>query len=122
MSRAVVECDKITMQITRIWFSVTEAAECIGIGRTTMQNRCRYKSVTSGKYVYRFLDDWDMGERFTGSVNRPIAITNVKSKNVHWFHNFEEAADGMGYSTSTLSKALNHDKLIDETFQVLYLR
>lgn len=122
MSRSVVECDKITMEINRVWFSVAEAARCVGVGVPCMRARCCNKSVTSGKYVYRFLDDWDMDERFTGSINRPIVITNVKSKNVHLFHDFEEAADGIGYSTCTLSRALNHDKLIDETFQILYLR
>ena len=122
MSRAVVECDKITMEINRVWFSVAEAARCVGVGISCMRERCTNKRVPPGKYVYRFLDDWDMDERFTGSINRPIVIINVKSKNVHMFHNFEEAADGMGYCVWTLSDSLNHDKLIDETFQVLYLR
>lgn len=122
MSRTVVECDKITMEITGLWFSVAEAARCLGISRPCIQQRCRTKSVTPGKYVYRFLDDWDTDEQFEGKTNRPILIENVKNKNVHMFHDFHEAVDGMGYGITSLSISLNHNKLIDETFQVRYLR
>lgn len=120
--RRVVECDKITMKITRVWNSTLDADRDLGLRPTTTYARCKGKRVSNGKYVYRFLDDYDPNEVFT-LYHRPVLAINTINKKKYAFYSVEEAAEYLCVSNVTLTHGITTQKPICYgLYMVKYIR
>lgn len=101
--RPVVKVDKVTGRIVEEYESARAAASANGVTLNSLYPKVRYKNLFgSGRFFFRFADEYDPFENWTGKSGRPIIAMNKKLKEVRHFINAEEAADFLGISVAAV--------------------
>lgn len=122
-TKMVLECDKITMKIHRIWHSAVDAEKELGLGKTTIVRRCIEKRTTKGKYVYRYMDDYDPKESFEGKYHRPVLAIRIRDRQTYAFYSLDEAAEYLNVGKTHVSTAITSGKpILYDMYLVKYLR
>lgn len=120
--RKVAKCDKITMEVIEVYNSELEAAKANNKPLETIKDACRRKTVSIGKYVYRFRDEVDEKETYEGKRNRPVLVVDAETKKARVFLTRAEAAKALCYCDATVFDAIYKKKPLGGRYIIKYAR
>ena len=120
--RPVVKCDKLSMKIVAEYPSAWEAEKANGYGPAKVAQICEKKSVSHGKHVYRYADEYDPNETFEGKFNRPVAMYDAERESLLLYESLGEAAKAIGYNQSTVSASISNGTMVGKRFVFKYAR
>ena len=110
-----VKVDKLTGAIIEQYASCTEAGRENGISPGIIIDVTRRKTLyRSGRFFYRYADEYDPNEDWTGKYGRPIIGANQMLCVVGFFQSIEAAAKATNTCVSSINKNINqHTKRQD---------
>lgn len=120
--KAVVKCDKVTMNVLESYPSCTDASIASGESPFSISNMCRKRTVGIKGYVWRFADSMDPDESFEGKRNRPVIIGDYKSGTLRVFSTISEAAKVLGTSPSNVAHAIRSRSKLNDRYRARYAR
>ena len=120
--RPVVKCDKLSMKVVAWYPSAWEAEKANGYGPAKVARICEKKSVSHGKHVYRYADEYDPKETFEGKFNRPVAMYDAERESLSLYESLGEAARAIGYNQATVSASISNGTMVGKRFVFKYAR
>lgn len=120
--RPVVRCDKLTMEVVNRFPSIAVAAVCTGKRASSIETACECGQVSSGRYVWRYLDRYCPDETFEGRKNRPIRARDVETGEERLFCSFGEAAKALYTNRDYLSRCRISGRLAYGRHEITFAR
>lgn len=93
--RAVVKAHKRTREIVAMYESIASAAYENGVNAGAIFQNCRNRTLQKGELYYRFADEFDPSEDFTGRENCPVIVTDATSGFSTWFPSRRACAEAL---------------------------
>lgn len=118
--RPVYRCDKVTMKILNTYPSVTDAIKTTGY--KGIYTSCQHRRVSSGRYVWRFVDDYDPNESFEGKHNRPVMCEDVKNNTTIIYDTLTKAEKALYLDRSVIENTLRKGSLTLGQYRFRYAR
>lgn len=87
--RPVCRCDKVTMKIVKTYPSANTAVKATGDHGIPIA--CRLRQVSNGRYIWRFVDDYDPNESFEGKYNRPVICEDITNNKITFYDTLAKA-------------------------------
>lgn len=117
--RRVYEIDKLTGEVTRVFASAYAADRALGNDVTTIANVARSRSVSRGRYFYRYEDDYVPHEDIRGRYHRPVALFE-DGKPVGSVCDAATLAERLNLARNTVANAVRRGSRLGGRFTVAY--
>lgn len=118
--KPIVKAHKGTRQIKARYPSFAAAAAENGMDGSAIKRLCWRKTLPEGAYFFRYADEYDPAEDFTGKRNVPVVTFDVNENKLTWFSSITECAEAYYITSSYLSNAIANRKLILGRYRAYY--
>ena len=116
--RPVVMVDKQTRQVIKRFKSVAEAARFDGTCHEVMKAKCENRRLTRLWHYFRYEEDFDPDEDFTGRINCPVLVLDVDTGRVSFYPSRHVMAKETGFSVESIHSAVENGWKLDFQFRV----
>ena len=104
--RPVVMADKRTREVIRRFESAADAGMILGINGKSLARMCRHKTLQNDEHYFRYEEDFDQDEDFTGRDNCPVIVLDTFTGAVEWFPSRKAAASSLGFVSNAVCAAI----------------
>lgn len=116
--RAVVMVDKRIRKVFRRFDSAAEASRALGKKRKDVSHSCKHRRLGPEDYYFRYEDDFDPNEDFTGKVNCPCYTEHRFTGEKRWFPTRRACEEAHFVSHSTAQKCIAYGYYLCGTYRV----
>lgn len=120
--REVYLCNKVTLEIVGVYSGVMDASRANGVSYSRIRSACDQRSVSDGRYIWRYAEDYDPNESFEGKCNRPVICVDMQTKKVMVFDTPKKADEALCFSRGRISESISEDTLVAGRFKFKYAR
>lgn len=118
MTRKVYKIDKYTWDIVDEYKSIHAAEKANNLSRWTISNGCHHRAVSKGRYVWRFVEDYEPNEDISGSNFEPCTVCDVKTGKTYIVPSSAEFARRLSLQPQIVSRAILSGALVLKRFRV----
>lgn len=115
---AVVKIDKLTWEAVGRYGSAAEAARANGVHGFEVRNMARWRSMPSGRWVYRREEDYDPAQGVPSGRNAPVDVLDERTGRAYRVPSVSWLASELGVSYGAANRALRRGWLLDGRFRV----
>lgn len=120
--RHVVKCDKLSMRVVEMFESARDAEKKYGFHKNTVANICMKKTVSKGRFVWRFADEHDINETFEGKTYRPVEVLDGQTGERMYFESTQATAKAFGVPPIAVTQTLARDGKFLNRYALRYAR
>lgn len=105
--KPVLRVHKRTREVAGRYSSYAEAARESGASISTIQYTAKENAIPSGDYYFRFAEDFDPDEDFTGKKNCPVVARDTATGRVAWYGCTNTAAEKLHVPVTSIYHSIN---------------
>ena len=120
--RSILKIDKLTRSVVKRYESSYAAGLAEGMGDRLIYSCAWKKSLSRGRYYYRFEEDYDPDEDFSRCCNKPVVVTDVVSGKSLACPDLHYVSEKLSVPIGTLRTAICTDRNVFGRLKIAYLK